>query len=112
MFGGYLFLIIEDYIWQLNRCDLAGSLRQRAEAAASGDRGRLGAGAAGNQGRALAGDLRGLQCAGGGVGGGGVGGKLIHTQGLSPLAEQLIQSGLTLLYLVCCQILVALAHLR
>ena len=73
MFGWYLFWIIEVYICQLNRCDLAGSLCQRAETIATGGGCHRGAGAVGDQGGALAGDLYGLQCAGGGVEGGGSG---------------------------------------
>ena len=58
---------------QLNGCDLARSLCQRAEAVVTGTLCCGGTEASGDQGRALAGDLWGLQCAGGGFGGGGVG---------------------------------------
>ena len=70
MFGGYLFLIIEDYIWQLNSCDLARSLCQRAEALATGTLCCGGTEASGDQGRVLAGNLWGLQSARGGLWGG------------------------------------------
>ena len=58
---------------QLNSCDLAGSLCQRAEAVATGTLCCGGPEAFGYLGRALAGNLWSLQCAGGGVEGGGSG---------------------------------------
>jgi hypothetical protein len=55
------------------RHDLAGPLCQWAETAAAEGGCGVVARATGDQGRAVAGDLWGLQCAGGGVGGGGDG---------------------------------------
>ena len=60
------------------RHDLAGPLCQQAETAAAGGGCRGGAWAVGDQGREVAGDLWGLQCAGGCVGGGAGGGGLMR----------------------------------
>ena len=58
------------------RHDLVGPLSQWAETAAAGGRGGGGAGAIGDKGEAVAGDLWGLQYAGGRVWRGGVGNRL------------------------------------